>query len=181
VFSTIPFFHVERIKKLLCSSFTYIPFYSSLKEKRKLTTNNQPAVSPYPTRYRRQNIDLDNSITDRGSKLLEYMYRDNLEPILAAWGSMRADFEWLQRAIIYGTFLADNDVLSPVEGEMVVLTAIMCQGLVGPTIWHLRGLRRLGCTTDEVESTQQAVEAVATWVGRSTAGWPRVTDIKDEI
>lgn len=94
---------------------------------------------------------------------------------------MRKDLEWLEKSIIYGLFLADDSILNPVEAVLVSLPAIMCQGLGGATIWHLRGLRRLGCSVEEVEGVQKVVEAVAIWAGRSTAGWPRVTDIKDEI
>lgn len=124
---------------------------------------------------------MNKAIPEQGTKLLEDMYRENLEPILSTWGSMRKDFEWLEKSVIYGLFLADDSILSPVEAVLVSLPAIMCQGLGGATIWHLRGLRRLGCSVDEVESVQKAVEAVANWSGRSTSGWPRVTDIKDEM
>lgn len=81
--------------------------------------------------------------------------------------------------MIYGLFLSDHEVLSPVEAELVILTSIMTQGLGTATIWHLRGLRRLGVSEADTESVQQAVEAVATWSGRSIEGWPRVKDVGD--
>lgn len=87
----------------------------------------------------------------------------------------------MERAVIYGLFLSDHQVLSAVEAELVILASIMTQGLSAPTIWHLRGLRRLGVSAADTESVQQAIEAVATWSGRSVEGWARVTDVPDEI
>ena len=83
--------------------------------------------------------------------------------------------------VIYGLFLSDHTVLSPVETEIVVLSAIMCQGLRGPTIWHLRGLRRLGISEVDVDGVQRAVELVASWLGRDVKGWPTVKDVADAI
>jgi len=68
-----------------------------------------------------------------------------------------------------------------VEAELVILSAIMCQGYRMPTIWHLRGLRRLGVSEDDVEKVQSTIEAVAIWAGKSIEGWPRVTDVTDEV
>jgi hypothetical protein len=88
---------------------------------------------------------------------------------------------WMERAVIYGLFLSDHSVLSDVESELVILSSIMLQGLSAPTIWHLRGLRRLGVSEEDTELVQQAIEAVATWTGKSVEGWPRVKDIPDQI
>ena len=59
----------------------------------------------------------------------------------------------------------------------MILASIMCQGLKPPTIWHLRGLRRLGVSEEDVERVQTAIEEVARWSGKSTEGWARVTDV----
>ena len=68
-------------------------------------------------------------------------------------------------------------MLPAVEAEVVILTAIMCQGLKAPTIWHLRGLRRLGIDAVDVEALEKAIETIAEWAGRNTSDWPRVTDV----
>ena len=127
----------------------------------------------------RQNIDFNDEIPNRGTEFLQQLYRKNLAPICSSWGSFASDFMWMERSVIYGLFLSDHDILSAVEAELVILTSIMCQGLGAPTIWHLRGLRRLGVSEADTESVQQAVEAVATWSGRSVEGWPRVKDVPD--
>lgn len=132
------------------------------------------------TEYRK-NLDLDNVIPDRGTKFLQRLYRENLAPISASWGSYANDFMWMERAVIYGLFLSDHEVLSAIEAELVILSSIMTQGLAAPIIWHLRGLRRLGVSEEDTELVQQAVEAVAVWAGKSVDGWPRVKDVPDEI
>ncbi|EEH38865.1 hypothetical protein PAAG_01327 [Paracoccidioides lutzii Pb01] len=130
---------------------------------------------------KRKNIDLEKDITERGTKLIKLLYKQNLEPIFDTWGSYREEFVWLEKSVIYGLFLADQSVLSKEETLLVTLPGIMCQGWPGPAMWHLRGLRRIGRSVEDVEKVQQAVEAVAVWAGKSVEGWPRVTDIKDEI
>ncbi|KAK2737719.1 hypothetical protein FQN55_000934 [Onygenales sp. PD_40] len=130
---------------------------------------------------RRSNIDFAHSVPERGTKLLENLYKQNLEPIFSTWGSYKEEFVWLEKSVIYGLFLADQTILSEVETLLVTLPGIMCQGWPGPAMWHLRGLRRLGRSVEDVEKVQQAVEAVAVWAGKSIEGWPRAGDIKDEI
>jgi hypothetical protein len=129
----------------------------------------------------RKNIDFNNEIPTRGTEFLQQLYRKNLAPICSSWGSFANDFMWMERTVIYGLFLSDHEVLSAVEAELVILTSIMCQGLSAPTIWHLRGLRRLGVSEEDTEKVQQVVEAVATWSGRSVEGWARVKDVPDVI
>jgi hypothetical protein len=45
---------------------------------------------------------------------------------------------WLVTDIIYGLFLAEMTVLTPVETELVVLVAVLSSGLKETTAWHLR-------------------------------------------
>ncbi|KAG7007737.1 hypothetical protein G7Y79_00008g023750 [Physcia stellaris] len=116
-------------------------------------------------------------LSERGTTFLQTLYAQNLTPIFSTWGTHRADFEYLEKNIIYGLYLSDHDVLSAIEAEVVILTAIMCQGLPAPTIYHLRGLRRLGISAEDVEALEMAVEAVAEWAGRETSHWPRVVDV----
>lgn len=129
---------------------------------------------------KRKSID-NQAITARGTQFLQTLYKENLSPIFASWGSYGPDFEWMEKAVIYGLFLSDHELLSPVETEFVTLSSIMCQGFRGPTIWHLRGLRRVGVSEGDVELVQRGIETVARWAGRSVEGWPRVTDIPDVV
>lgn len=78
----------------------------------------------------------------------------------------------------YGLFLSDHSILSMQETELVVLPAIMCQNLQGPTYWHLRACLRVGFTKEEVEAVHQVIEAVATFGGRAM-DTKRVSDVTD--
>ena len=84
---------------------------------------------------------------------------------------------WLSTDISYGLFLADHNTLDIIESELVILPAIMCQGLVPSTKWHLRGCLRVGCTREEVECIQQVIEHIAKTCGKQLQGLPRVSDI----
>ncbi|KAJ9235460.1 hypothetical protein DTO169E5_6176 [Paecilomyces variotii] len=130
---------------------------------------------------KRKSIDINSAIPERGTKFLQAVYKENLAPIFASWGSYGPDFEWMEKAVIYGLFLSDHEILSPVETELVCVSAIMCGGWRAPTIWHLRGLRRMGVSEADVEMVQQAIEIVAKWSGKDVTGWPRVKDVPDVI
>ena len=64
---------------------------------------------------------------------------------------------WITRNITYGLYLSDHSILSGLETEMVVLSGIMIQNLKHETAWHLRGLRRVGVSFEDVECVQQCV------------------------
>lgn len=131
-----------------------------------MVTYNRRASPPSPE-----------TLSNRGTCFIQTLYAHNLAPIFSTWGSHRPDFEYLEKDIIYGLFLSDHSILSAIEAELVILTAIMCQGLRAPTIWHLRGLRRLGVSAADVESVERSIEHIAKWAGRETEGWPRVDDV----
>ncbi|EEA24742.1 hypothetical protein EYB25_004153 [Talaromyces marneffei] len=152
-------------------------FYEKRGLKMEEAPPSEDGLLDFPDK--RKNIDFNNHIPDRGTKFLQQLYRQNLAPICASWGSFASDFMWMERSVIYGLFLSDHEILSAVEAELVILTGIMIQGLSAPTIWHLRGLRRLGVSEEDTEKVQLAIEAVAGWSGRDVEGWPRVKDIGD--
>ena len=81
--------------------------------------------------------------------------------------------------ISYGLFLSDHQILDLPESELVILPAIMCQNLRGPTSWHLRGCVRAGITRPEVEQIQQVIERIAAYAGRKLDNIERVADVED--
>ncbi|GME58780.1 hypothetical protein GTA08_BOTSDO11281 [Neofusicoccum parvum] len=109
-------------------------------------------------------------VSTRGAAHLHRLYRHHLPAIMATWGSHEADFRWLEESVIYGLFLADHAVLSDLETSLVTVTGIMCQGLKGPTLWHLRGLRRLGVSKGDVEAVVRCVAECVAWAGGRVAG-----------
>ena len=130
----------------------------------------------------RQNLDITESgpIHHRGTARMEETYQANLSPIFASWGSHRADLEYIEKSIIYGLFLSDLSVLDSKESQMVSLVAILCGGYRGPSVWHLRGLRRVGCSAEEVDGVADVARKVARWAGKTkeeVEAWPACKDI----
>lgn len=121
------------------------------------------------------------------------IYKENLDPTLSKFGSHRPAFEWLEKSIIYGLFLSDHTELSDgamlnaVETELITLSAIMCRQSEGegsgrsPTMWHMRGSRRIGIGKEDLEKVAKCVGMVAEWAGKDTAGWVQVQDVEDEV
>lgn len=68
--------------------------------------------------------------------------------------------------------------MSMQETELVVLPAIMCQNLKGPTYWHLRACLRVGMMPEEVEAIHKVIERVAAFGGK-TLDVQRVADVTD--
>ncbi|KAI4912750.1 hypothetical protein J4E90_006156 [Alternaria incomplexa] len=126
--------------------------------------------------FTRKDWKADEANHKRGLEVLETLYGDENERIWASFGSHK-DIPWLSTDISYGLFLADHNTLDIIESELVILPAIMCQGLVPSTKWHLRGCLRVGCTREEVECIQQVIEHVAETCGKELKGLPRVSDI----
>lgn len=97
------------------------------------------------------------AIYDRGNKTMNAIYGPALLPkIFDTWGSHREDIRFSETFAIYGLYLSDFEILTPVEAEAVVYSTISCLGLGGPGNWHLRGMgRMLGARGKDSHSAQQ--------------------------
>jgi hypothetical protein len=89
--------------------------------------------------------------------------------------------EYITADISYGLFISDHSIINLVESELVILPAIMCQNLPGPTLWHLRGCVRAGISAQDVEKIHQCIEMIATFAERPLDRIGRVSDIKEEL
>jgi glutamate/tyrosine decarboxylase-like PLP-dependent enzyme len=68
-----------------------------------------------------------------------------------------------------------------VETQLITLSGIALQNLPRETGWHLRGTRRIGVSSEDVEKIQQCVEKVADYCGLVLDRIPRVEDIEHEV
>lgn len=125
--------------------------------------------------------ELTAETTARGTAFMKAIYKDNLEPTLSSLGTNSPLVEYVDKAIVYGLFLADHSILTELETSLVCVASIMCQGLRAPTGWHLRGLRRLGASEDDARAAEMAIKLVANWTGKDTEGWASVEDILDQV
>lgn len=62
-----------------------------------------------------------------------------------------------------------------------MLAGIMIQNLKLETAWHLRGMRRLGVSMEDVELVQQCIEMVAAFACVRLNKVPRVKDVEHEV
>jgi hypothetical protein len=122
--------------------------------------------------------DISEGTESEGYAVLQKLYCANLEPIMATWGAHQADFEWLEKRVIYGLFLADHTILDARETSCVNISGIMVQELEKPTMWHIRGLRRLGVTVEGAEQVCGIIKKVAQEVGgRQVDSWIKAADV----
>lgn len=92
----------------------------------------------------------------RGEAWLGQIYKENLSTSTDHFKAHK-DFDWISREITYGLYLSDHEILGPIETELVVLAGIAIQNLHMETAWHLRGIRRVGVSPEDVELVQQCV------------------------
>ncbi|KAI7760917.1 hypothetical protein LZL87_008129 [Fusarium oxysporum] len=83
-------------------------------------------------------------IYNRGLQTINTIYGEELlNNIFNTWGSHKEDVKFNEIYTLYGLWLSDFEVLTPLETEAVVYSSISCLGLGGPGNWHLRGMGRL--------------------------------------
>jgi hypothetical protein len=85
--------------------------------------------------------------------------------------------EWASIDISCGLFLGDHQVLNIAESELVILPAILCHNLPGPTEWRLEACLRVGFTREEVDAVQRVVERVVMYGGGEVMRVGSVWDI----
>lgn len=84
------------------------------------------------------------AIYDRGLATINTIYGESLlNKIFDSWGIHKEDVKFNEIFALYGLYLSDFSVLTPLETEAVVYSSISCLGLGGPGNWHLRGMGRL--------------------------------------
>ncbi|OCL05619.1 hypothetical protein AOQ84DRAFT_432968 [Glonium stellatum] len=130
--------------------------------------------------FSRENWKCDEANYERGTAWLHRIYSHNIGPIDEKFQAHK-DFGWISRNITYGLYLSDHTILNDIETELVVLAGIMIQNLHHETAWHLRGSRRVGMSSEDVEAVQQCIEVVAKFANINLDKIPHVADIEHEV
>ncbi|GAP91781.1 putative DNA polymerase alpha subunit B [Rosellinia necatrix] len=112
----------------------------------------------------RANWQADEENRKRGEAALEALFKDENTGIIETFGSHR-EISWISVNISYGCFLADYRILNAAETELVVLPAIMCQNLSGPTSWHVRASQNVGIGREDVKKIQLVTGMIAAFAG----------------
>jgi hypothetical protein len=96
---------------------------------------------------------------ERGKAWLGEIYKHNYATIARDHFAAHRDFRWISEEITYGLYLSDHRILDGVDTELVVLAGLMMQNLKRETGWHLRGIRRIGVESRQVEQIWECVSA----------------------
>ncbi|KAK5037495.1 hypothetical protein LTR13_004652 [Exophiala sideris] len=142
-----------------------------------------------------------------GIETITSIYGDLWPSIFKTFGPHRPVVGFHELTIVYGLYLSDFTHLTPLETEIVVFTSITCQGLKGPSLWHVRGLGRvLGARgsdeetpkmrriKDIIRGVKTAIASVVEFVGPEMVarsrldggpdglqGWPNVGDVLRDL
>ena len=169
--------------------------------------NNDPASAASTSTLSTQYDYSDNpAIKSRGIATIDTIYGNHLLPkIFDSFGSHSADIQHMELFSVYGLYLSDFTVLTPIETELIVFVSILCTGLRGPSLWHVRGLGRLlgargtdesakdmGRIKDVIRNVKLAAMGVVEWCGEEYVrksgvergegdGWPNVGDVSREL
>ena len=164
-----------------------IPLAKAEADFKGTTSAALAASSTLSAKYDLSTLDA-RQVNERGKHTINTIYGPLLQDIFPSFGSHRADTEVVEVGFIYGLYLSEHSVLSPLETEVVVYTGILCTGLRGPSLWHTRGLGRLLGARGTDENSQQmheikdVVRAIKTaalevieFLGEDMVNWCNVT------
>lgn len=113
------------------------------------------------------------AIYERGGKTINAIYSPALLPqIFGTWDNHEHDVRFNEASAIYGLYLSDFKVLTPLEAEAVVYATISYLGLGGPGNWHLRGISRmLGAREKTDNGTNAEMKVNSRAFGRQLLQW----------
>ena len=74
-------------------------------------------------------------------------------------------------------FHADEHVFDTLETELIIYTAVACQGLPTTVENHLGGLLHMGLSVEETEGVTACAELVAVWAGCNMSAWPNMREV----
>ncbi|KAK7992103.1 hypothetical protein PG996_012882 [Apiospora saccharicola] len=133
-----------------------------------------------PSPATREGWQCDEANLQRGLGWMRKIYTGDTDSTIALFDDHR-DFAWLSQNITYGLYLSDRQVLDDLGTEVVVLAAIMIQNLPKETRWHIRGIRRLGVSVEDVKVVWNAVQAIAQFLGIKLHRVPTVEEVEKEV
>lgn len=73
--------------------------------------------------------------------------------------------------------MAEDRILSPIETELVAISALVPMNSPNQLIWHLKGLKRFGGTQEQASLAYAIGFKVAQAVGLQTGPDPNFSDI----
>ncbi|KAK8045012.1 hypothetical protein PG993_005036 [Apiospora rasikravindrae] len=133
-----------------------------------------------PSPATREGWQCDEANYERGLAWMRKIYTGDTNSTIALFDDHK-DFSWISQNITYGLYLSDRQVLDDLGTEVIVLSAIMIQNLPKETRWHIRGIRRLGVSVEDVKVVWNSVQAIAQFLGIKLHRVPTVEEVESEV
>ncbi|KAK7931799.1 hypothetical protein PG985_002511 [Apiospora marii] len=133
-----------------------------------------------PSPATREGWQCDAANLERGLGWMRKIYTGDTNSTIALFDDHR-DFAWISQNITYGLYLSDRQVLDDLGTEVIVLAGIMIQNLPKETRWHIRGIRRLGVSVEDVKVVWNAVQAIAQFLNIKLHRVPTVEEVEKEV
>ncbi|PKS06158.1 hypothetical protein jhhlp_007475 [Lomentospora prolificans] len=128
----------------------------------------------------REGWQCDEANLERGMGWLRKIYTRDTDDTLDIFNAHK-DFGWITRNITYGLYLSDRQVLDDLGTEITVLASIMIQNLRKETHWHIRGIRRIGVSSKDVQMLWDCVQRVAEFLGLKLDRVPTLAEVESDV
>ncbi|KAJ5092901.1 hypothetical protein N7456_008762 [Penicillium angulare] len=140
----------------------------------------EPKEDTIDQSFTRKGWQRDDDNRMRGIEWLNKIYAHNTEDLFNLFQRHR-DWQFWIGEIAYGLHLSDRQVLDDIDTELVVLPAVMGQNLPRETYWHIRGLRRLGVSKEDVQMVCDCVHKVSLFCGVKLDRVPSVERVDADL
>ncbi|RFU29402.1 hypothetical protein B7463_g6935, partial [Scytalidium lignicola] len=165
----------QRLREMILKSWTLIGMPRAISASYALQAADKDGDSA--VEHQRVDVVLQPDLVMRRSKdWFAKTFQEDEQAIFDRF-SAHKEMEWALRYVVYGLFLADLSVISPIENEFIVLASVMSVG-GSPTLSHFKALRRLVISAPDAEAFQNICEMVAQWAGHDTSAWPRAKEVE---
>ncbi|PFH53594.1 hypothetical protein AMATHDRAFT_137566 [Amanita thiersii Skay4041] len=90
-----------------------------------------------------------------GKQTFQALYGETAQPVQSLLDTIYPDLGWFSETIGYGFTYGVTDVLSLKETSYVLVTSLIEMDTAQQLVWHLKNLRRIGATVEEIRAVRQ--------------------------
>lgn len=170
---------VRRLREALVKAVALLGVCKPLQAACAISAAESPEDKDYTVS--RKGWELNAANHARGRAFYNRLYGRNASDTAGLLDG-HGDFDVVCEHIVYGFFFGDRQAVDDdLHVEVIVLAAIMSQDLALETRWHLRGIRRLGATQEDVQAIWDAIALVASHFGRALVKVPTVNEVESSV
>lgn len=171
---------VRRIREALFKSVCIVGVCKPLEAILAISKVEREEDRDLDTPATREGWKCDEANLERGMAWYRKIYTSNADATLDLFRG-HPDFSWVSQHITYGLYLSDRQVLDDLDTEIGVLCGIMIQNLPNETHWHIRGIRRLGVSKEDVQVLWDGVHLVAKFFEIKLHRVPTVDSVEADV